>query len=258
MVLGPPTKPNSARDACHAGTAGTQLCGRNRARRRGRHRRILPRPVRPRHPARRRMKGHATLVHRRHRRPARRADDPCRRAAPARGPRPRLRHRQRRERRRRLRADAGAVPPAPRGRRRSHHAGRPHLQEAGDRQDPGERTTHVCKPANFPPDAPGANSPWRTARDGTVVAALSACWAGRSCGRWIARSGRRSGAGPSSAGVAKVIVVDVHAEATADKYLLGHHLKGRVSRRARHAHARPDRGRANPARRHRVHHATSA
>ncbi len=30
-------------------------------------------------------------------------------------------------------------------------------------------------------------------------------------------------------GRAKVIIVDVHAEATADKYLLGHHLKGRVT-----------------------------
>jgi calcineurin-like phosphoesterase len=30
-------------------------------------------------------------------------------------------------------------------------------------------------------------------------------------------------------GVAKVIIADVHAEATADKYLLLHHLKGRVS-----------------------------
>jgi calcineurin-like phosphoesterase len=30
-------------------------------------------------------------------------------------------------------------------------------------------------------------------------------------------------------GQAKVIVVDVHAEATADKYLLAHYLKGRVT-----------------------------
>lgn len=30
-------------------------------------------------------------------------------------------------------------------------------------------------------------------------------------------------------GKAKVVVVDVHAEATAEKYLLGHYLKGRVS-----------------------------
>jgi len=28
---------------------------------------------------------------------------------------------------------------------------------------------------------------------------------------------------------AKIVVVDVHAEATADKYLIGHYLKGRVS-----------------------------
>ncbi len=27
----------------------------------------------------------------------------------------------------------------------------------------------------------------------------------------------------------RVVVVDMHAEATADKYLMGHHLKGRVS-----------------------------
>src|SRR5207244_4468176 len=31
------------------------------------------------------------------------------------------------------------------------------------------------------------------------------------------------------AGRAKVIVVDAHAEATADKYLLAHHLAGRVT-----------------------------
>jgi calcineurin-like phosphoesterase len=30
-------------------------------------------------------------------------------------------------------------------------------------------------------------------------------------------------------GKARVIIVDAHAEATADKYLLGHHLDGRVS-----------------------------
>jgi calcineurin-like phosphoesterase len=30
-------------------------------------------------------------------------------------------------------------------------------------------------------------------------------------------------------GKAKVVLVDMHAEATADKYLMAHHLKGRVS-----------------------------
>jgi calcineurin-like phosphoesterase len=31
------------------------------------------------------------------------------------------------------------------------------------------------------------------------------------------------------AGQPRVVLVDMHAEATADKYLMGHHLKGRVS-----------------------------
>jgi len=30
-------------------------------------------------------------------------------------------------------------------------------------------------------------------------------------------------------GKAKVVILDMHAEATGDKYLMGHHLKGRVS-----------------------------
>ena len=34
---------------------------------------------------------------------------------------------------------------------------------------------------------------------------------------------------PQLEGKTRVIVVDVHAEATADKYLLGHYLKGRVA-----------------------------
>src|SRR5262249_49579990 len=34
---------------------------------------------------------------------------------------------------------------------------------------------------------------------------------------------------PELEGVARTVVVDIHAEATADKYLLAHHLRGRVS-----------------------------
>ena len=88
-----------------------------------------------------------------------------------------------------------------------------------------ERT---CKPANFPPDAPGREHAFCIARDGTPVAAFSVL--GRTfmrsvdcpflaCDRVLA----------SLEGKAKVILVDVHAEATADKYLLLHYLKGRVS-----------------------------
>jgi 2',3'-cyclic-nucleotide 2'-phosphodiesterase len=86
----------------------------------------------------------------------------------------------------------------------------------------------VCKPANYPPDAPGKEFVLATARDGTVAAAF--CVQGRTF--------MRSADCPFLAanrvlaaleGKTKVIVVDAHAEATADKYLIGHHLKGRVS-----------------------------
>jgi hypothetical protein len=86
----------------------------------------------------------------------------------------------------------------------------------------------VCKPANFPPEAPGRDWVLAPARDGTPVAVMSL----------MGRTFMRPVDCPLHAGDrvlkeisdrAKVIVVDVHAEATGDKYLLGHHLKGRVS-----------------------------
>jgi metallophosphoesterase (TIGR00282 family) len=91
--------------------------------------------------------------------------------------------------------------------------------------DAEERT---CKPANFPPDAPGREYAFALSRDGTPVAAFSV----------LGRTYMRSVDCPFRAadrvlaeleGKAKVILVDVHAEATADKYLLLHYLKGRVS-----------------------------
>jgi metallophosphoesterase (TIGR00282 family) len=91
-----------------------------------------------------------------------------------------------------------------------------------------QKEERVCKPANFPPDAPGRDWAMATARDGTPVAVLSI----------LGRTYMRSVDCPFRAadrvlaelqGKTKCIVVDVHAEATADKYLLGHHLKGRVS-----------------------------
>jgi 2',3'-cyclic-nucleotide 2'-phosphodiesterase len=86
----------------------------------------------------------------------------------------------------------------------------------------------VCRPANFPAAAPGRRYAVATARDGTRVAVLVVL--GRTfmrpvdcpfkaCDEVIAELGDSVSA----------IVVDVHAEATADKYLLGHHLKGRVA-----------------------------
>ncbi len=91
-----------------------------------------------------------------------------------------------------------------------------------------EREERVCRPANFPPDAPGREAALAAARDGTPVAAL--CVLGRTFMRPVDCPFRAAdrvleGLPPE----VKVVVVDAHAEATADKYLLGHHLKGRVS-----------------------------
>jgi metallophosphoesterase (TIGR00282 family) len=86
----------------------------------------------------------------------------------------------------------------------------------------------ICKPANFPRKSPGRDFVIAPARDGTPVAAF--CLLGRTfmrsvdcpflaADRVLAEIGEQT----------KIIIVDMHAEATSDKYLMGHHLKGRVS-----------------------------
>jgi metallophosphoesterase (TIGR00282 family) len=91
-----------------------------------------------------------------------------------------------------------------------------------------QREERICKPANFPPEAPGRDWALAAARDGAPVAVVSL----------LGRTYMRHTDCPFHAadrvlaelqGKARVVVVDVHAEATADKYLLAHHLKGRVS-----------------------------
>src|SRR5262245_7957628 len=86
----------------------------------------------------------------------------------------------------------------------------------------------AVKPANFPPSAPGRDHAVVTAADGTRVAVVSLL--GRTYMRPVdcpfAAADRVLA---SLAGKADAVVVDVHAEATADKYLLAHHLKGRVA-----------------------------
>jgi metallophosphoesterase (TIGR00282 family) len=88
-----------------------------------------------------------------------------------------------------------------------------------------ERT---CKPANFVVDAPGREFALATLADGTTVAAVSLL--GRTFMRPVdCPFAAVDRALARLAGVANVVVVDVHAEATADKYLLAHYLKGRVA-----------------------------
>ncbi len=91
-----------------------------------------------------------------------------------------------------------------------------------------ETEDRICKPANFPLQAPGRELLTAPARDGTPIAAF--CLLGRTYMRPVdcpfAAAERVL---QKLAGQTRCIIVDVHAEATADKYLLAHHLKGRVS-----------------------------
>lgn len=86
----------------------------------------------------------------------------------------------------------------------------------------------VVKPANFPPSAPGRDHALVTTADGTRAAVVSLL--GRTYMKPVdcpfAAADRVLAA---IGGNADVILFDVHAEATADKYLIAHHLKGRVA-----------------------------
>jgi metallophosphoesterase (TIGR00282 family) len=91
-----------------------------------------------------------------------------------------------------------------------------------------EEDDRVCKPANFPPEAPGREFVLATARDGTAMAAF--CLLGRTFMRPVDCPYHAAERVLKAIGdQARCIVVDMHAEATADKYLMGHYLKGRVS-----------------------------
>src|SRR5262249_1188638 len=91
-----------------------------------------------------------------------------------------------------------------------------------------ETDERICKPANFPAEAPGRNYVMATARDGSVVAAF--CLLGRTFMRPVDCPFRAADRVLQElAGRARCVIVDIHAEATADKYLMAHHLKGRVS-----------------------------
>lgn len=88
--------------------------------------------------------------------------------------------------------------------------------------------SNIVKPANFPAAAPGRELAIVTARSGARVAVISL----------LGRVFMRPVDCPFTAvdrvlkqvpGDVKVIVVDMHAEATSDKQLMGRHLDGRVS-----------------------------
>ncbi len=91
-----------------------------------------------------------------------------------------------------------------------------------------EKSDRILRAANWPSDAPGAESVVVQARDGTPVGVFSLMGRTfmkpvdcpfRAADRVLARLDM----------MARVILVDVHAEATSDKQLLGRYLDGRVS-----------------------------
>src|SRR5262249_47626084 len=79
-----------------------------------------------------------------------------------------------------------------------------------------------------PAAAPGREFVLAPARDGTAVAAF--CLLGRTFMRPVDCPFQAADRVLQRLeGQARVVLVDMHAEATADKYLMAHHLKGRVS-----------------------------
>jgi metallophosphoesterase (TIGR00282 family) len=91
-----------------------------------------------------------------------------------------------------------------------------------------ERERCICKPGNYPSSATGRDYALAAARDGTQAAAL--CLLGRLFMRPVdcpfQAIDRILKALPPTV---RCIVVDMHGEATGEKYLMGHYLKGRVT-----------------------------
>jgi metallophosphoesterase (TIGR00282 family) len=91
-----------------------------------------------------------------------------------------------------------------------------------------DRSDRLLRPANFPSDAPGPESALVEARDGTVVGVFTVL--GRTYMRPVDCPFRAADRVLARLGTsARVVVVDVHAEATSDKQLLGRYLDGRVA-----------------------------
>jgi 2',3'-cyclic-nucleotide 2'-phosphodiesterase len=91
-----------------------------------------------------------------------------------------------------------------------------------------DRTGKVLRAANYPSDSPGPELALVEARDGTMVAVFTVLGRTfmkpvdcpfRASDRILERIG----------GDARVVIVDIHAEATSDKQLLARYLDGRIS-----------------------------
>jgi metallophosphoesterase (TIGR00282 family) len=86
----------------------------------------------------------------------------------------------------------------------------------------------ICKPANFPPEAPGKDFVVVPARDGTPVGIFSLL--GRLFMRPVDCPFRAADRVLAQLnGQARCLILDMHAEATAEKALIGRYLDGKVS-----------------------------
>jgi 2',3'-cyclic-nucleotide 2'-phosphodiesterase len=91
-----------------------------------------------------------------------------------------------------------------------------------------DRTGRVLRAANYPPDSPGPELSLVEARDGTMVAVFTVL--GRTFMKPVDCPFRASDRMLEQIGRdARVVIVDMHAEATSDKQLLARYLDGRVS-----------------------------
>ncbi len=91
-----------------------------------------------------------------------------------------------------------------------------------------DRSDRLLRAVNYPPGAPGGESVLVQAHDGTTVGVFTVM--GRTVMKPVDDPFRAADRVLAELQVsAKVIVVDVHAEATSDKQLLGRYLDGRVS-----------------------------
>ncbi len=85
----------------------------------------------------------------------------------------------------------------------------------------------LCKPANFPSGSPGRDHvAWTVNGMAVVVISVMGRTFMRSVDCPFAAVDRVLKALPDGP---RIVLVDIHAEATADKYLMAHHLKGRVT-----------------------------
>src|SRR5689334_17344950 len=91
-----------------------------------------------------------------------------------------------------------------------------------------DRHDNILRAANYPADSPGAEFAVARARDGTMVGVFTVM--GRTFMKPVDCPFRAADRVLDEIGAqARVILVDVHAEATSDKQLLGRYLDGRVS-----------------------------